>query len=73
MKTTRHYYGWLWTRGVCTDMDTGHPIGGLHVFDSKAARDDWTRAGEPYRTSPGFREACPASWRCYDGEPTVHP
>ena len=68
----RHYYAWNWTRGVCTDSDSGAPIGHLHVFNSKQERDAWTRAGEPYRTSPGFREACSASWQRYDGEPSVH-
>jgi len=69
---TRHFYAWNWTRGVCTDGDSGAPIGGLHVFNSKRERDAWTRGGADFRSSPGFREACPAWWTRYDADPIFH-
>lgn len=69
----RHFYAWLWPYGVATDGDTGAPIGHLHRFASRRARDSWvTEAAHVPRSNPGYREACPATWRKYDADPQVH-
>lgn len=73
METRNHFYAWLWTRGVCTDAETGRPIGHLHLFSSKAARDQWVReAGHIPRSSSGYREAVSATWKKHDADPVVH-
>ncbi len=69
----RNHYAWLWSFGVCTDGDSGAPIGRLHVFASKAARDRWvTEAAHVPRSQGGHREPCPSTWQRYDGEPVEH-
>jgi hypothetical protein len=69
----RNYYAWNWTRGVCTDMESGHPIGHLHVFSSQPARQSWiAEAAHLPRSNPGFREAVPAWWTRYDADPVIH-
>jgi len=74
MRQKRNYYAWLWTPyGVTTDGQTGKPIGRLHVFASRQARDSWVKAaaGIP-RTQGGHRGPCPCTWQRYDAEPVEH-
>jgi hypothetical protein len=69
----KHWYGFEWAYGIATDGTTGAPIGRLHVFATRQARDTWTQeaAGVP-RSAPGYRQGVPCAWQRYDAEPVEH-
>jgi hypothetical protein len=46
--------------GMCCD-EKGNRICAWYLFKNKKDRDNWVAEGQPYTTSPGYREAIKSS------------
>ncbi len=57
----KHYYAITWPAGQGTlwqkNDGKSSPFIRVYRFESKAARNEWVDAGQPYRSNPYYRES----------------